>query len=180
MAVKKVQTQKRIQFLDSILEAMKKHEIFSDIVSRKNDTEYQIQKNLFLRLQNELPNLLISSFGYSEKKAKHIVKNNFKWEQKKTTTVSTFSFFATNHRPDAELEFDNLRIAIEIKKGDNGLAIRSGIGQSIVYYTEFDFVLYFFVDTSPGNNIKSNCSGGKENLLIESLWNNYNIKFIVV
>ena len=47
MFIKAHQTKKRIQFLNSILNVMEKHELFSEIVSRKNDTEAQIQKMLF-------------------------------------------------------------------------------------------------------------------------------------
>lgn len=180
MTIKAHQTKKRIQFLNSILNVMEKHELFSEIVSRKNDTEAQIQKMLFLKLQIELPNLVSSIFGISPIKAKSLVDCNFVWEQKKKTTVHNFSFFATNHRPDAVMEIEKLRIALEIKKGDSGLAIRSGIGQSLVYSTQFDFVLYFFVDTSSGGDIRSSYTGEKELSLIDSLWKNYNIKFIIV
>ena len=180
MRIKANQTKKRTQFLNSILNVMEKHELFTEIVSRKNDTEAQIQKVLFLRLQIELPSLISSTFGVNHQKAEYIVANKFIWEQKINTTVHNFSFFATNHRPDAELEVDKLRIAIEIKKGDSGLAIRSGIGQSIVYSSQFDFVLYFFIDTTSGGDIRSSCTGQKELSLINSLWKNYNVKFIIV
>lgn len=180
MTKKAQQTKKRIRFLDSIFDVMERHELFSEIVSRKRDTEAQIQKMLFLKLQNELPNLISSTFGISPKKSKLLVNHNFVWEQNKKTTVHNFSFFATNHRPDAVLEIEKLRIALEIKKGDGGLAIRSGIGQSIVYSTQFDFVLYFFVDTSSGGDIRSSYKGEKESSLIDSLWKDYNIKFIIV
>ncbi|MBL7066977.1 MAG: hypothetical protein ISS29_03855 [Candidatus Marinimicrobia bacterium] len=179
--VKKSRTSKRINILEGILAIMEEHEMFCEIVSRKNDTENQIQKALFLRLQKELPQLLVERLGISIKKAQYQVDKQFKWEQNTKTTVSNFPFFSTNHRPDAVfIPYNNLRIAFEIKKGNNGNALRSGIGQSIVYSTQFDFVLYFFVDTSPGCDIKSNSSAKKEKELIYSLWNNYNIKFIIV
>jgi len=180
MQQKAVQTKKRIEFLDKILSAMESHELFCDLVSRERDTESQIQKALFLRLQKKLPWIIQSIFGYNEKKANKIVDTQFAWEQKKKISVKNFPFFATNHRPDAQLVVDNLRIGIEIKKGDNGLAIRSGIGQSVVYSTQFDFVLYFFVDISKGFDIKSSTSALKEAELIKMLWDSFNIRFRVV
>jgi len=175
------QTQKRIKLLDAIVRKMERHELFSEIVSRKSDTERQIQKALFLRLQEELPKILQSHSAYTKDKALKIVRNGFLWEQNVNTTVNNFSFFATNHRPDSVLSIkDELRIAIEIKKGLNGSAMRSGIGQALVYSTQFDFVIYFFIDISPGNDIKSSFTGKKEKELINSLWKNYNIKFKVV
>jgi len=78
------------------------------------------------------------------------------------------------------LSIYDLRIAFEIKKGNDSAAVRAGIGQSIVYSTQYDFVLYFFVDTTAGGDIYNAQSGEKEKQLIESLWNNYNIKFKVV
>ncbi len=178
---KAAQTQKRIKFLNAIIRTMVKHELFRETVSRQRDTEPQIQKALFLRLQDELPKILQYHFDYTKDKALKIVRDGFLWEQNVNTTVNNFSFFATNHRPDSVFSIkDELRIAIEIKKGDSGSALRSGIGQALVYSTQFHFVIYFFVDISPGNDIKSSFTGKKEKELINSLWKNYNIKFKVV
>ena len=94
----------------------------------------------------------------------------------------TFPFFATNHRPDGLLTIYDLRIAFEIKKkGDNGNALRSGIGQSVVYSTQYDFVLYFFfVNITSGHDIKSSRKGEREQYMVDSLWKNYNVKFYIV
>ena len=176
-----IQTKKRVKFLETTIRKMAKHELFSKAVSRKRDTEPQIQKALFLRLEDELPKILQNIFSVTKEKAQKIVRNDFAWEQNVNTTVNNFSFFATSHRPDSVLSVKNeLRIAIEIKKGDSGSELRVGIGQAIVYSTQFDFVIYFFVDVSPDNDIKSSVTGKKEKELINSLWNNYNIKFKVV
>ncbi len=178
---KAVQTQKREKLLDAIIRKMTKHEIFSETVSRLRDTEVQIQKAIFLRLQDELPRIIQNIYGYDKPKAIKIIKEGFSWEQNVNTTVNNFTFFSTNHRPDSILSIkDELRIAIEIKKGDSGSSLRSGIGQSLVYSTQFDFVIYFFVDISPSFDIKSSYTGKKEKELIDSMWKNYNIKFKVV
>ena len=58
--------------------------------------------------------------------------------------------------------------------------IRAGIGQSLVYATQFNFVIYFFVDITPGLDIKNSMTGKREANLMQSLWDNYNIKFQAV
>jgi len=179
--VRKSKTSKRIALLDGIIKIMEEHELFSHIVSRKKDTERQIQKTLFLRLTKEFPSLFKDLLGVNEDRANEIANKYFKWEQNTETSMKNFQFFNTSHRPDAELTLpDGLRIAIEVKKGSDGSALRSGIGQSVVYSQKFDFVLYFFVDTSDSASIKSAYTGIDEEYLIKSLWDNYNIKFFVV
>ncbi len=177
-----VKSEKRALFLETVIEFMKGNNIFSDYVSRDRDTAGQIQKSIFLELEeNKLPGAIANSFRYSDKKSTEWVKNHFHWEKKTITTVNNFPFMATNHRPDAVLDLpDGCRVAIEIKKGYTGAEIRAGIGQAIVYATQFDFVLYLFVDTTDSRDILSASSGVKEQSLVKSLWDNYNIRFDVV
>ena len=175
-------TEQRVNLINALAESMRSHELFSDNVARK-DSEGHIQKTLFLRLEKgkELQRILTENLkGINELKAKEIALNKFSYEQDKNTTVTQFITFGTSHRPDAVLEIGDLRIAIEVKKGDIGSAIRSGLGQSLLYSYEYDFVIYFFVDTTPGLNIKSSMSGEKESHIIKSLWDNHNVKFVVV
>jgi Neuraminidase (sialidase) len=77
------------------------------------------------------------------------------------------------------LEINGLKIGIEFKRGQKGSELRSGIGQSMVYATHYDFVLYLFVDTSDDSRIKNAQTGVNETEFIDNLWNQYNIKFIV-
>ena len=72
-------------------------------------------------------------------------------------------------------DLSSIKIAIEIKKGDKGQAIREGIGQSIVYSEVIDFVSYLFVDTSDDKRILNSMELSRESKLAYSLWNNYNI-----
>ncbi len=178
---KTAQTQKRSSLVIEIISVLKENEIFSEIVTRQHDTEALFQKVLFLRLQKKLPSMLSSILGFSEKKSTKIAEEDFKWEQKVTTPVPSFNFFATNHRPDAVLEInEELRVAIELKKGDSGQSLRAGIGQALVYSTQFDFTIYLFIDITKALDIRSSFNGSKEQALINSLWKNYNVKFIVV
>lgn len=168
------------QFIGEILEIMKSHENLGPNIGRKGKSERAIQDSVFSRLNQRLPELVTNHYGYSKKAAKEKVDENFHFENKTTCHVQTFPFFNMNHRPDAEFEINNTTIGFEIKKGKSGAAIRAGIGQSIVYATQFDFVLYFFVDTSKNRDIKNVEEGTRESELISSLWNNYNIVFEII
>jgi hypothetical protein len=171
-------TDRRVKLLNSIISHMKSHNMFSKQVSRKRDTENVIQKNLFLALEDHLGKYLIK-YGVGEVKSKKIVAN-FQWEQKLTTTVNNFTIFSTNHRPDAILDLDDFRIGIEIKKGDGGSSLRNGLGQCLLYSSEFDFVLYLFVDITPNQNIHKSTKGQREKDIIEDLWNNHNVMFDII
>ena len=95
--------------------------------------------------------------------------------------MKSFTFYGTNHRADAVFEVEeNFRLAIEIKKGNSGSSIRSGLGQSIVYSANYDFVLYFFLDTTPNKSIANADRAPHENDLTENLWDDFNIRFIVL
>jgi hypothetical protein len=175
-------SEKRTKLLNDIIEAMVSHEIFSDNVKRKDD-EATIQKALFLRLEKgkALQKILTeNNVTTSTEKADAIALKKFAYEHDINTTVNQFSSFGTQHRPDAVLDLGDIRIAIEIKKGDNGSAIRAGLGQSLLYSHEYSFVVFFFVDTTPGLNIKNSITGEKEQEIINDLWNNHNVRFIVV
>jgi hypothetical protein len=171
-------TDRRVKLLESIISHMKAHNMFSKQVSRKRDTESTIQKNLFLSLEDKLDDFIIE-YGVSEKKSKDLV-SKFQWEQKLTTTVNNFTIFSTNHRPDAVLNIGDFRIGIEIKKGDGGSSLRSGLGQCLIYSSEFDFVLYLFVDTTPNQNICKSIEGQREKEIVENLWNNHNVMFDII
>lgn len=173
---------KRTKLLEDIIEVMKTHEIFSDNVKRKDD-EVTIQKALFLRLEKGklLSNILLeNNITTTKEKADMIALKNFSYEQDINTTVKQFCIFGTQHRPDAVLDLGDFRIAIEVKKGNNGSSIRSGLGQSLLYSHQYDFTIYFFVDTTQGLDIKSSVQGSKEQEIINQLWDSYNVKFIVV
>ncbi len=171
-------TVRRVELLESIMSRMKNHSMFSKKVSRNSDTENVIQKNLFLYLEEKLDEYLIK-YGINDKKSKELV-TDFQWEQKLTTTVNNFTVFSTNHRPDAILDLGDFRIGIEIKKGDGGSALRSGLGQCLLYSTEFDFILYLFVDITPNQNIQKSTDGLREKDVIENLWQSHNVMFDII
>lgn len=178
---KAVKSKRRINFLNELADTMMKYEYFSRETTRKGMNEGDIQRATFNYLNSRSLSPLISKhFNIKKEKAKQIVRNGFIYEKKKKVHLKNFKFFSANHRADAVLTLKDIRIAFEIKKGDSGLAVRSGIGQSIVYAFQFDFVLYFFIDITPGGDIENSRKSIKEKQLIDSLWEDYNIKFFIV
>ena len=171
----------RTKLLEDIIDVMKTHELFSDNVKRKDD-EATIQKTLFLRLEKGkgLQKILTENNIANQEKADLIALKKFSYEQDNNTTVKQFCMFGTQHRPDAVLDLGDIRIAIEVKKGNNGSSIRSGLGQSLLYSHQYDFTIYFFVDTTDGLDIKSSVLGEKESDIVNKLWEDHNVKFVVV
>lgn len=171
-------SQKRIDFLDLVTEAITHNDIFGTIDYKKKN-EDQIKQFIYPHLVESLTQYVMEDQGKDKETAKELVKKNLKWEGNVNTTVNHILFMGTQNRPDMVLELNGLRIAIEFKRGDNGSGLRSGIGQSMIYSTHYDFVLYLFVDTSKDGKIKNAQGGVNETEFVDLLWNQYNIKFIV-
>lgn len=104
------------------------------------------------------------------------------WEGDVTTTVNHVRFLGVQHRPDFVVKIAGISIAVEVKRGDRGSAIREGIGQSMVYSgsDDFDFVVYLFIDTSKDKKIRDSLKRETDAAFIGSLWEHYNIRFAVV
>ena len=173
----KVKSQKRLDFMELISESITQEDIFNTI-NYKHKSEDQIKQFIYPHLVQSLTEYLEKN-GVSKDKAKDSVKRNLKWEGNINTTVHHTLFMGTLNRPDMVLEMNGVKIAIEFKKGESGSSLRSGIGQSIIYSTNYDFVMYLFIDTSKDERIKNAQSSLKEANLMQDLWNRYNIKFVV-
>ena len=174
----KVKSQKRLDFMELISEAITQDDIFNTI-DYKNKTEDQIKQFVYPHLVQSLTQYLVENTDTTAEKAKSKVKQNLKWEGDVNTTVHHTLFMGTLNRPDMVLEMNGMNIAIEFRRGDSGNSLRSGIGQSLVYSTNYDFVMYLFIDTSKDQRIKNAQTSTKEAELMSDLWNRYNIKFTV-
>ena len=174
----KVKSQKRLDFMELISEAITQDDIFNTI-DYKNKTEDQIKQFVYPHLVQSLTQYLVKNTDVTAEKAKAKVKQNLKWEGDVKTTVHHTLFMGTLNRPDMVLEMNGMNIAIEFRRGESGNSLRSGIGQSLVYSTNYDFVMYLFIDTSKDQRIKNAQTGTKEAQLMNDLWNRYNIKFTV-
>ena len=161
-----------------VSEAMTHNDIFHTI-NYRNKSEDSIKQFVYPHLVDALAERMVEEKGISKDRAKEVVKRNLKWEGNVNTTVSHVLFMGTQNRPDMVLETDGLKIGIEFRKGESGSALRSGIGQSMIYSTHFDFVIYLFIDTTEDKRIANSIGGTNETELIDLLWKDFNIKFVV-
>ena len=169
---------KRVEFLDLISESITHEDIFGTL-NYKKKSEDQIKQFIYPHLVRDLTNYVVAEGEEDKEKAKEVVKSSIKWEGDVNTTVSHILFMGTRNRPDMVVEMNGIKIAIEFKKGKRGSDLRAGIGQSLIYATHYDFVLYLFVDISDDKRIQNAQGGVNELALTGELWDNYNIKFIV-
>jgi hypothetical protein len=175
----KSKSQKRIELLDLITESITHDDIFN-VINYRNKSEDQIKQFVYPHLVDSLTNYLIEESDIEKSKAKEKIQKSLKWEGNIHTTIHHILFMGTQNRPDMVLELGGLKIAIEFKRGDKGSDLRSGIGQSMIYSTHYDFVLYLFIDTSVDKKIVNAQGGGNETAFVELLWDQFNIKFITV
>lgn len=116
----------------------------------------------------------------SEASVKRKAGESLYWEGDKSTTVNNLLLFGVQHRPDFMLLIDNIRIAIEIKRGDSGQHVREAIGQALVYASHFDFTCSVIVDSSKGKKIRGSLSEEKERLTLRRLWDSFNIRISAI
>ena len=172
-------SKKRIDLLDAIQDGITSREIF-DTIDYKTQSEDKIKQFIYPHLLEQLTEYIIEKKGFSRGLAKHKARSIVKWEGNKNTTVKNMHFMGTANRPDMTIDSDGIKIAVEFKRGDRGSSLREGFGQSIVYSTVYDFVIYMFIDTSEDRKIYNGSSAITEQSFLENLWENFNIKFAIV
>lgn len=180
MVSKKKKTKRAETIIQGIMAPLKSDKIYKTInYKHKNEAEIKLfmhsvlldgLKKIYRRMQ---PNLRESTI---QKKA----DRSLFWESDVKTTINNIIFLGVQHRPDFLVDIYGLRIGVEIKRGDDGSSIREGLGQSLVYSTEYDFVVYLFIDISSDKKIGRSYNGQEEKQMVKSLWENYNIWFDVV
>jgi len=175
----KSKSQKRIAFIDYISEAVTHQDIFGTI-KYQNQSEEKIKQFIYPHLVENLAEYVVKEQGLEKSDAKELVKKSLKWEGNVNTTVHHILFMGTQNRPDMVLEMNGIKIAIEFKRGDKGSDLRAGIGQSMIYSTHYDFVLFLFIDTSEDKRIFNATGGVNEQEFVRIMWDQYNTKFIVV
>jgi len=172
-------SKKRLKLLNVIEEGITSHEIF-ETIDYKNQSEDKIKQFIYPTLINRLSNWITESKGFEPGLARKNAKTMVKWEGNVKTTVKNIHFMGTSNRPDMTVEANGVRVAIEFKKGYNGSSLRDGFGQSIIYSTAYDFVIYMFIDISDEKKIVNGATSVVEQAFLEKLWDNFNIKFLVV
>jgi len=175
----KSKSQKRIELLDLVSESITQDDVFN-VIDYRNKSEDQIKQFIYPHLVDDLAQYMVQEQGIDKAVAKDKIKKSLKWEGNVNTTINHILFMGTQNRPDMILEINGLKIAMEFKRGDKGSDLRSGIGQSMVYSTHYDFVLYLFIDTSKDKRIVNARGGVNETEFVELLWNQFNIKFVTI
>tara|TARA_A100001037_G_scaffold106674_1_gene96940 strand:+ start:13642 stop:14184 length:543 start_codon:yes stop_codon:yes gene_type:complete len=175
-------SKKRVKIVESIASAISSNKIF-DVIDYRNRNEDYIKQYMHQPLISELE-ALYEDLELSKSTDKDLIRQKAKdcllWEGDVNTTVNNFTFFGTQHRPDFVVKIDKLKVAVEVKKGESGSSLREGIGQSLVYASEFDFVVYLYVDISKDKKIRDSMGGSQEQELINDLWDSHNVLFQVV
>ena len=178
----KSKSKRRVKIVESIASAISSKKIF-DTIDYRNRNEDYIKQYIHQPLIKELEDLY-ENLELSKSNDKEVVKQKAKdcllWEGDVNTTVNNFTFFGTQHRPDFVVKIDRLSGAVEVKKGETGSSLREGIGQSLVYASAFDFVVYLYVDISKDKKIRDSMNGTQEQELINDLWDSHNALFQVV
>lgn len=103
------------------------------------------------------------------------------WEGNINTTINHIQFLGAQHRPDFIVQMDGIRVAVEVKRGESGAAVREALGQCLVYASQFEFTCCVLVDTSLDKKLKRACvSGAAEQVMLKRLWDDFNIRLAVV
>lgn len=172
-------SQNRLTILEIIQDGISTNEIF-ETIDYKKQSEDKIKQFIYPNLLNRLTDYVMEKKGFSRSLAREKAKTMIKWEGNVNTTVRNIHFMGTANRPDMTVHINGINIAIEVKKGNRGSALREGFGQALIYSTVFDFVLYLFIDTSDESKIVNGATAVTEETFLENIWNNFNIKFVVV
>lgn len=172
-------SKKRIDLLESIQEGITTRDVF-ETIDYKSQSEDKIKQFIYPYLLAQLTEYVMDKKGFSKSLAKEKAKTMIKWEGNVNTTVKHIQFMGTSNRPDMTVESEGVTIAIEFKKGDRGSALREGFGQSMIYSTAYDFVMYMFIDTSLEGKIVNGSTAVNEQKFLQNLWDNFNVKFAIV
>ncbi len=172
-------SKKRLELLDVITEGITSHEIF-ETIDYKNQNEDKIKQFIYPNLLNAITSWVSEKRGFEPGLARKKAKTMVKWEGDVKTTVKNIHFMGTANRPDMTVETNGVRVAIEFKKGSSGSSLREGFGQSTIYSTSYDFVIYMFIDISAEKKIVNGATSVAEQAYLRKLWDNFNIKFLVV
>lgn len=173
-------TKKAIEVIDLFIDHLTNERIYRNY-------NYRSLRECFMRIPlNEVLRLALEDCfryrhpSYLDRTIQRKAEKSLVWEGNPTKSITPTKLFGVTHRPDFTIEIGSMRIAVEIKTDDSGSMIRSGLGQAIVYSTDYDFVICLLIDTSPDAAISKSVDCEIENDLIRTLWNDHNIRFVIV
>ena len=170
----------RVKIIEDIVKSLSSDEVFKT-VDKEEWKEKKIAAYLYPFLSRGMEKIFQDLHpGQSSKNISRKVENAVLWEGAHNKTISADKVFGSRHYPDFAVHIRGLKIAIELKIGGGGGSLRGGIGQSLIYSMDYDFVIYLLVDSSKERRVKSNSTGKSESYLIQSIWEKYNIKLVIV
>ena len=172
-------TSKRTNLVKSFAKAIMDPNIYGTI-NYMNMSESAIKQFMYSFLLEEVNKQYLREKKCKPERALKKAKEILMWEGNMNTTVNNIRFMGTGNRPDFVIDFPGTSIAVEVKKGKNGAAIREGFGQATIYTTKYDFAVYLFIDTSKTKKIAGSINESTEKDMIKKLWKNNNVHFCVV
>lgn len=171
---------RRTEIINSISELLVDQSIYS-VIDYHNKNEDYVKQFVYQPLRDRVSQILSDHYRFGESvDLKDMADKILITEMDKRVTLSNMNFLGCQHRPDMAIEFDDIKIAIEFKIGNRGASIREMISQAIIYPTSYDFSISLFLDTSKDKKIAKSIEMGNEREFINSLWDNYNAKVLVI
>ncbi len=171
---------KRIEIISKILSLLSSPDIFN-VVDPHTWNEERIQTYMHKELSEGMIGIFESLYPSQQKRTiekKAIASLNWSGDIRKT--IHNLPVMGVLHRPDFEININDIRIAVEVKLGDDGSSVREGIGQCVLYSVVYDFVIYVLVDATEDFSIRESLHGQPEQFLVSSLWDIFNIRLQVV
>ncbi len=171
---------KRLEIISKILSILSSPDIF-DVVDPHTWSEERIQTYMHKELSNGMVGIFESLYpGQQKRTIRKKAVASLNWSGDIRKTIHNLLVMGVLHRPDFEINIDKLRIAVEVKRGDDGSSVREGIGQCVLYSVLYDFVIYILVDATEDFSIRKSLHGKPEQFLVSRLWNRFNIRLQVV
>ena len=168
----KPKTQKLISFIEELHAHLVSSPLLRKKVQNKNESQIQAELRpiIFEYMKNHFQN-------QNWKNPVNGATKYLYWEgeERKYTNIKTESFASRNY-PDYIIT-NPYKIAIEYKKSETGSIVKQGIGQSVMHTLggEFDFVYCLIHDESQEKNILNSSNNDKEKMMINKIWEDYNI-----
>jgi hypothetical protein len=168
----KKKTAQVISFIENM------HEFVTGNPQFRRDTRTKTETQIQTELRPLLIRYLEKHFnkkGVKDYTAKAI--KSFYWEgQEGQYGKLRATTFGSRNYPDFIITAPYL-LAVEYKQSATGSSIKQGIGQSVMHTLcgDFDFVYYLFHDQSKDKRIQNSITDPTEAMIIEKMWQDFNV-----
>lgn len=172
-------TVQRLEVIDEIANTLKTNEIYEVIIAGKM-TEAQLRQFTYPFLSFALKRVFRRRKPHvSDKTINRNAEKALVWGGAKGRSIHALKLLGVKHIPDFEINLPSTTIGIEFKRGKSGQSLRNGFGQALVYSQKYDFVIYLYVDVSENRKTLAAMKGKTAQDFLGSLWEHYNIRFVV-